>query len=81
MKEMRTLFLSAEKLFSDDQLPYWELLVDEHSEIVSKNLITDEHVTSESSKEELMAEDNERVSQENKHYFVETSSNDYNNGG
>nr|XP_012222764.1 PREDICTED: uncharacterized protein LOC105672426 [Linepithema humile] len=86
IKEMRTLFLSAEKLFSDDQLPYWELLVDERSEIISKNLITDKLVTNrakylitnESSKEELMAEDNERASRENKHSFVEKSSNNYN---
>ncbi|XP_067210031.1 uncharacterized protein [Linepithema humile] len=88
IKEMRTLFLSAEKLFSDDQLPYWELLVDERSEIISKNLITDKLVTNrakylitnESSKEELMAEDNERASRENKHSFVEKNSNNYNYG-
>lgn len=84
-KEMRTLFLSAEKLFSDDQLPYWESLVDEHSEIISKNLITDDFVTYRTKylvtnqfEEEFMAEDDKRVSRENKHSLIENCLNNYN---
>ncbi|XP_011702824.1 PREDICTED: uncharacterized protein LOC105458909 isoform X2 [Wasmannia auropunctata] len=89
-KEMRLLFLyAAEKLSSGERLPHWELLMDAYSEItkLSQNTITNASVnskaecliTNKSSEMELIAENDEHMSQENKLSFIRRDLKNHNN--
>lgn len=86
---MRLLFLYiAEKLSSDDQLLHWELLMDAYSKIMSQNSTTDKSakgeaeylITNRPSEMELIAEDDEHVSQKNKLFFRKKDLTNHNNG-
>ncbi|XP_077266962.1 uncharacterized protein LOC143899975 isoform X1 [Temnothorax americanus] len=88
-KEMRILFLYvAEKLFNNDRLLHWELLMDAYSEIMSQNFTTDASANSEAgnlitdklSEKELITEDAKYMSQENKFSFIGRDLTNCNNG-
>ncbi|XP_077266963.1 uncharacterized protein LOC143899975 isoform X2 [Temnothorax americanus] len=86
---MRILFLYvAEKLFNNDRLLHWELLMDAYSEIMSQNFTTDASANSEAgnlitdklSEKELITEDAKYMSQENKFSFIGRDLTNCNNG-
>ncbi|XP_071625511.1 uncharacterized protein [Temnothorax longispinosus] len=88
-KEMRILFLYvAEKLFNNDRLLHWELLMDAYSEIMSQNFTTDASANSEAgnlitnklSEKELITEDAKYMSKENKFSFIGRDLTNCNNG-
>ncbi|XP_025075462.1 uncharacterized protein LOC105432474 [Pogonomyrmex barbatus] len=81
-KEMRTLFIYvAKKLCSDDRLPHWELLMDAYSEIMSQNSTSETEylITNKLSQKELITENNELTSQENKLFFIDLKNYDSGN--